>query len=67
MDHPTGKLLSHPMMTMALAQLEAAGVANPKESLSKRLLEIFAERGYIQEDGNLLFPKNVAIIATCLA
>lgn len=65
--YPDGPMLTHPMVTIAVANMEAAGITDPLRKLTDALDKVYDDYGYRDKEGNFDFPTNVAVIATAVA
>lgn len=59
--------MSHPFMTMSCAMIMATGVQNVRERVSEEFEKLCRQQGFVKDTGAVVFPKNVAIIATARA
>ena len=61
-------LMSNPMMVAACGQLQENGDEHGRQTMASAAREAAEQRGFLKgDDGGLLFPTNVAIIATAIA
>ena len=62
-DMQIDDLLGNPMCLGIIENLQAQGKPNPRQLLSAAITDAARLQGFLQPDGGLLFPRNVAIIA----
>lgn len=62
-DMKVDTLLENPMCLGTIEQLQAQGKHDARQLVSAAITDAARQQGFLKADGDVLFPRNVAIIA----